>query len=180
MLCSTFTWLACLPSVSNLLTPSLQSPAGFIYWAVITNPNTFSGFKMTEIQSPSSRPWVHSRGGGCAPSEGSRRESSFASSSFSRLQVFLGFWLRPSNLCPCLHVAFSSSVPVFSSSVSSKDTGPWIRDLPKQSRMISHLEIFKLITSAKILFPMSHSPVVRPRVPTYLFEAVMLPTIPAK
>lgn len=49
MLCSTSPWLACLPSVSHLLTPSLQSPAGFIYWAVRTNPNTLSGFKMTEI-----------------------------------------------------------------------------------------------------------------------------------
>ena len=49
---------------------------------------------------------------GCASSEGSRGESFFVSFSFWWPWALLGLRLHPSDLCLCLHVAFSVSVPL--------------------------------------------------------------------
>uniref|UniRef100_A0A8C6BGN2 exo-alpha-sialidase n=1 Tax=Monodon monoceros TaxID=40151 RepID=A0A8C6BGN2_MONMO len=61
----------------------------------------------------------------CAPSQGSRGECFLASSRFWWPQASLGSWLHHFHVCLRLLMAFSSSLPAFSS-VSFKDTCHWI------------------------------------------------------
>ena len=79
--------------------------------AAMTNHHKPAGFETAEMYSfvdLEARSLKSRRHQDCAPSGGSGGRILPASSISWRLQMSLGLWLHHSNLCLCLHMAFSS------------------------------------------------------------------------